>query len=644
MSPRALAVGRCASLLAMAVATTGVLALSPFDLPSASAADVWSVPEDLSVPTSTTSNPQVSSDSAGNAVAVWLRVTVEGQTPDELCDAPDMCVVEASVFDPGTETWSATTQLSPNGQNAAEADVVMNGSGNAMAVWRRTSAQSTLVEARYFNGSRGRPPASSPTRPPVPAGRRSPSAPAVCSRPCGTGPERDLELHRVEPVRGVGVDRSSRRCRRAPRRTRSSRASSPTTPVNVIAVWRAQLVASTVPYVVRASRFSSVARGTDCRHDLDRHDQRRGAAGGHRRCRQRDRHLAPVRRHQHARPGEPLQRGQRPLAGSARDPLGHRRQRAEPAHRVRLGRQHDHPVASLRRRRLLGHPDPQVHPGVRPVGRRRQPVGHRPPGQLAAPRRRPGRQRHRRVAPQQCQPARRSCSRLATRPAPTRGARPATCRRRARAPSARPPTSMRTAPSSWCGPAATARCRWCRSAVRRPHPASCRWRRSVCSTPVPASPEALRQRRRRPRSVAPTSSRCQFSDLPGGITPATGLGAVSMNVTVVDPDQRGLPHRVPVRRPGEVSNVNFIAGQTVANAVIAPVSPSGTICFFSNTPAHVIADINGYFPTGAGYTPVAPKRVADTRPGREPGRTVERRRAADRSGVTSFACRCCRCR
>jgi len=42
--------------------------------------------------------------------------------------------------------------------------------------------------------------------------------------------------------------------------------------------------------------------------------------------------------------------------------------------------------------------------------------------------------------------------------------------------------------------------------------------------------------------------------------------------------------------------VNFGAGQTVSNAVIAPVSASGSICFYSLVPTDIVVDINGWFP------------------------------------------------
>ena len=106
--------------------------------------------------------------------------------------------------------------------------------------------------------------------------------------------------------------------------------------------------------------------------------------------------------------------------------------------------------------------------------------------------------------------------------------------------------------------------------------------------------------------------------LPGGGLRRRAIAAVSLNVTVVDPDQPGFVTVFPCAGRSEVSNVNFLAGQTVANAVIAPVSASGTVCFFSSTPAHLLADFNGYFPLASGYTAVIPARVFDTRAGESP--------------------------
>ena len=64
-----------------------------------------------------------------------------------------------------------------------------------------------------------------------------------------------------------------------------------------------------------------------------------------------------------------------------------------------------------------------------------------------------------------------------------------------------------------------------------------------------------------------------------------------------------------------VSSVNYVAGQVVPNAVIAPISAAGEVCFFTSAATHLIADVNGYLATSSGFSTVAPVRLFDTRPG-----------------------------
>ena len=99
-----------------------------------------------------------------------------------------------------------------------------------------------------------------------------------------------------------------------------------------------------------------------------------------------------------------------------------------------------------------------------------------------------------------------------------------------------------------------------------------------------------------------------------GIVPRDGVGAVSLNVTVTEASAGGFVTVYACGTRESVSSVNFAASATVANAVIAPVSADGNVCFFSNTPVHVVADINGWFAANESFIPVGPKRVFDTRP------------------------------
>ena len=78
-----------------------------------------------------------------------------------------------------------------------------------------------------------------------------------------------------------------------------------------------------------------------------------------------------------------------------------------------------------------------------------------------------------------------------------------------------------------------------------------------------------------------------------GIPP--DAAAVILNVTV---DQPQLPGFVTVYPPEggrpNASNLNYIAGQTVPNAVIARVGSGGTLCLFSSGATHLVVDVSGY--------------------------------------------------
>jgi hypothetical protein len=99
-----------------------------------------------------------------------------------------------------------------------------------------------------------------------------------------------------------------------------------------------------------------------------------------------------------------------------------------------------------------------------------------------------------------------------------------------------------------------------------------------------------------------------------------GTTAVALNVTATDPTLASFLTVYPgdQSRPNVGSNLNFVAGQTVTNLVLVPVSPGGTVILYNNAGnLDVIADLVGSFTpgTGAGFTGVAPTRVLDTRVG-----------------------------
>ena len=104
----------------------------------------------------------------------------------------------------------------------------------------------------------------------------------------------------------------------------------------------------------------------------------------------------------------------------------------------------------------------------------------------------------------------------------------------------------------------------------------------------------------------------------GGVA-SSGVAAVSLNVTVTNTEAtRGIGYvsAYPcLNGKPNVSNLNFTTGQTVPNAVIVPLDSNGYVCFFVYGRADVIVDVNGWFGVNAGFYPVNPVRVADTRTG-----------------------------
>jgi hypothetical protein len=139
----------------------------------------------------------------------------------------------------------------------------------------------------------------------------------------------------------------------------------------------------------------------------------------------------------------------------------------------------------------------------------------------------------------------------------------------------------------------------------------------VFDTRVGASPGALRTV---PKTTlaAGTSVEVRLTDL-AGFVPADGVGSVSLNVVVTNPAAAGFITVYPCGALPDVSSVNYSTGQTVANAVIAPVSPSGTVCFHTYAETDMIVDINGWIASGSSFHGVGPARVVDTRTGNGPG-------------------------
>jgi peptidoglycan hydrolase-like amidase len=116
---------------------------------------------------------------------------------------------------------------------------------------------------------------------------------------------------------------------------------------------------------------------------------------------------------------------------------------------------------------------------------------------------------------------------------------------------------------------------------------------------------------------------------------AGAVAAVSLNVTATGTSASKFGGYVTAYPCGErpnASNLNFVSNQSVPNAVIVPVSATGTVCFYVYGQADLIADVNGWFAGGSGFNALAPTRVFDTRSGLG-GVPVAKVGALDGSGV-----------
>ena len=101
--------------------------------------------------------------------------------------------------------------------------------------------------------------------------------------------------------------------------------------------------------------------------------------------------------------------------------------------------------------------------------------------------------------------------------------------------------------------------------------------------------------------------------LPAAVAHAAG---VALNLTITEPVSDGYATVFPCGLvPPFASNVNFRAEQTVPNLVIAKPNALGKVCIVTSVPAHLVVDLQGWFPLGS-YDPLpVPARVLDTRNG-----------------------------
>ena len=100
-----------------------------------------------------------------------------------------------------------------------------------------------------------------------------------------------------------------------------------------------------------------------------------------------------------------------------------------------------------------------------------------------------------------------------------------------------------------------------------------------------------------------------------GSVPATGVGAVALNLAVIDPTVGNFVSVFPGNSSFDgTANISFSAGQTISNMVIAKVAPDGTIGIYNNAGnTQITVDVVGWFPTTSGFQSFPPQRFVDTR-------------------------------
>jgi len=100
----------------------------------------------------------------------------------------------------------------------------------------------------------------------------------------------------------------------------------------------------------------------------------------------------------------------------------------------------------------------------------------------------------------------------------------------------------------------------------------------------------------------------------GGV-PGSGVSAVALNVTAVNASAESCLTVFPGRTIApNASNLNFNAGQTIANSVIAAVGTDGTVSILNNNGlTDVVVDVVGWFGSTSQLTSLNPARLVDSR-------------------------------
>jgi hypothetical protein len=119
--------------------------------------------------------------------------------------------------------------------------------------------------------------------------------------------------------------------------------------------------------------------------------------------------------------------------------------------------------------------------------------------------------------------------------------------------------------------------------------------------------------------------RVKMTDLSAAGVPATGVGAVVLNITAMNSVSSGYITAYNCGQRPRLWNLSFSENTPVAAMAIVPVkSLTGEVCIYSSAATDVMVDIGGRF-AAADFGIITPQRIADTRESRPQGlRSVDK--------------------
>jgi len=102
-----------------------------------------------------------------------------------------------------------------------------------------------------------------------------------------------------------------------------------------------------------------------------------------------------------------------------------------------------------------------------------------------------------------------------------------------------------------------------------------------------------------------------------GPVPKTGVAAVVLSLTATDAAGPGFVTIWPSGSERPLASVlnEPAAGATTSNQVTVPLGAGGNVSIFTQTGAHLVADVAGYYVSGGGFKSLMPTRILDTRGG-----------------------------